>query len=174
MRSDDIVTDRLCLISITPESAGAEKAADGRLGEVTGADVAEGWPPENWEPHVFDWLLAQFAADAGCVGWNRYIALRDGDGGRTLIGTVGGFRKAESMSECEVGYSVVDEYQGLGYATEALEGLMAWIWEDETVASVCAQTFPALAGSVRVMEKCGMRLVGAGFEDGTVLYRVGR
>ena len=90
------------------------------------------------------------------------MALRDEDGGRTVIGTVGGFRRAEWRSECEVGYSVLGKYQGKGYATEALRGLMHWVWEDETVASVCAQTFPSLAGSVRVMEKCGMRFVGDG------------
>jgi RimJ/RimL family protein N-acetyltransferase len=70
---------------------------------------------------------------------------------------------------------VLAKYQGLGYATEALRGLMEWIWEDERVASVCAQTFPALAGSVRVMEKCGMtiapRSVQAGFAVRSVAVR---
>lgn len=174
MRERDLSTDRLVLIAITPESVAAEKAGGGRLGEVIGVQVPLAWPPENWEPHVLDWLLAQFAADAGSVGWNRYLALRTEDGGRTLVGTVGGFRKAESMCDCEVGYSVLAEYQGLGYATEALKGLLGWIWEDETVKRVCAQTLPTLPASVRVMEKCGMEFVGVGSEAGTILYRVGR
>ena len=80
MDADDLVTSRLVLIAITPASAASEKANDGRLAEITGAAVPGAWPPEHWEPHVFDLLLERFAADPSDVGWHRYVALRDGDG----------------------------------------------------------------------------------------------
>ena len=42
MRGGDLVTERLSLIAMTPESVAAEKAGDGRLGEVIGATVPAG------------------------------------------------------------------------------------------------------------------------------------
>ena len=164
----EIGTERLVLIAITPESVASEKAGDGRLAEITGAKVPGEWPPEHWEPHVFDLLLECFAADAAEVGWHRYIALED-DGGRTLIGTLGGFRRG---SECEVGYSVLPQFQKRGYATEGLRAFIAWALASGLVDTVVAQTFPVLPASIRVMQKCGMEFEGKGFEEGTVLYRL--
>jgi [ribosomal protein S5]-alanine N-acetyltransferase len=169
----DILTARLALIAITPEALQSEQLADGRLGSITSAAVPAEWPPEHWEPHVFELLLTRFAADSTEVGWHRYIALRH-DGSRTLIGTMGGFRKAETPEECEVGYSVVPEFQGNGYATEATQAMMEWALAHPYLRAISAQTFPSLPKSIRVMEKCGMEFAGAGDEEGTVRYRLRR
>jgi ribosomal-protein-alanine N-acetyltransferase len=58
---DDIVTSRLTLIAITPEMLLSEKNGDGRLGELIQCIVPANWPLKDWEPHVFDFLLTQFA-----------------------------------------------------------------------------------------------------------------
>src|SRR5205823_198042 len=120
----DILTARLALIAITPEAMRSEQLADGKLGSIVSAAVPAEWPPEHWEPHVFELLLTRFASDTAEIGWHRYIALRQDDGSRTLIGTMGGFRKAEAPEECEVGYSVLPEFQGNGYATEATQAMI--------------------------------------------------
>jgi RimJ/RimL family protein N-acetyltransferase len=41
----------------------------------------------------------------------------------------------------------------------------------ESVQTFTAQTYPHLVASVRVLEKCGFALAGAGDEEGTVRYR---
>ena len=168
---EDILTERLALISITPASVCAEQANDGELAGIAGARVPAAWPPEHWEPHVLELLRTRFAEDPADVGWHRYVAVREADGGRTLIGTLGGFRRAEG---CEVGYSVLPGFQGLGYATEGMQGFLAWVFAHSPEEVIVAQTFPALTASIRVMEKCGMVFVGPGFEEGTVLYRLRR
>ncbi len=127
MDTKDIVTCRLALIAITSASLLSEQTEDGRLAAICRARVPAEWPPEHWEPHVFELLLTRIAADATEVGWHRYIALRKDDGSRILIGTLGGFRKAETPEECEVGYSVLPEFQGKGYATEATMALIEWV-----------------------------------------------
>jgi hypothetical protein len=93
-KEDDIITPRLALVAITPESLQSERSADGLLGAITNTHVPRQWPPEHWEPHVFELLLKRIADEATEVGWHRYIALRHADKSRTLIGTLGGFRKA--------------------------------------------------------------------------------
>lgn len=42
------------------------------------------------------------------------------------------------------------------------------------VAQIIAHTYPHLRASIGVMEKCGMRFVGAGQTPGTVRYAITR
>jgi RimJ/RimL family protein N-acetyltransferase len=167
----DLSTARLDLIAVTSESLLSEQAGDGRLGEITGASVPIEWPPQDWEPHVFLFLLKRFETNPDESGWCRYIALREADGTRRLIGTLGGFRRAENAAECEVGYGVLADFRSLGYATEGIQALIAWVLSHPEIRAISAQTFPRLPASLRIMEKCGMRLVGPGDEEGTVRYR---
>ncbi len=170
----DIATPRLALIAVTPDCMRAEQAAEGGLGGITRARVPSEWPPEHWEPHVWELLLNRFAADCTEVGWHRYIALLHDERDRTLIGTLGGFRSPEKPAECEVGYSVLPEFQGKGYATEGVKGLIKWALEHPEIKIITAQTFPSLPKSIRVMEKCGLTWIGDGDEEGTVRYRWAR
>ena len=167
----DIVTPRLALVAITPESLRSERSEDGLLGSITNANVPLEWPPEHWEPHVFKLLLKRITDDPTEVGWHRYVALRQTDKSRTLIGTLGGFRKAERPEEFEVGYSVLQDFQGKGYATEGIKALIDWALARSSVKTISAQTFPSLPKSIRVMKKCGMKYVGAGDEEGSVRYQ---
>jgi [ribosomal protein S5]-alanine N-acetyltransferase len=166
---EDIATPRLALIAITTSSIEAEAA--GELAKAVRARVPKTWPPEHWDPQVLRFLLDRFASDPADVGWHRYIALREAGGRRTLIGTVGGFRRAEKPAECEIGYSVIAEYRERGYATEAAQAFVRWALSHASIEDIVAQTFPSLPASIRVMEQCGMKFVGPGFEEGTVLYR---
>ncbi len=167
-RLKDIVTDRVALIAITPESVRSEQAGDGLLGEIAASTVPAEWPPEHWEPHVFDFVLTRFAADASDLGWHRYIALLT-RGERILIWTLGGFRRPERPGACEVGYSVLPKFRGHGYATEGLRAFLAWTLADPAIQTVVAQTFPTFPASIRVMERCGMTFAGDGYEEGAVL-----
>jgi [ribosomal protein S5]-alanine N-acetyltransferase len=168
----DIVTSRLNLIAIAPEMLLSEKSGDGRLGELIQCVIPANWPPEHWEPHVFDFLLAQLAEHPKRIGWNRYVALPAEDGQRILIGALGGFTKEGRPSECEIGYSIQPPYERRGFATEGALALIEALREDARIESVIAHTFPALVGSVRVMEKCGMVWDGEGEEAGTIRYRL--
>ena len=168
---DDITTPRLALIAITPCSVEAEAAGIGEFAKAVGARVPEAWPPEHWEPHVLTFLRDRFASDPAEIGWHRYIALREDGAARTLIGTVGGLRRAEKSGECEIGYSVIAAYRERGYATEAAQAFVGWALSHADVEDIVAQTFPSLPASIRVMEKCGMAFVGPGYEEETILYR---
>jgi RimJ/RimL family protein N-acetyltransferase len=169
---DDIVTARLCLIAITPEMLLSEKHGDGYLGELIQCVVPANWPPEHWEPHVFDFLLAQLAEHPDQLGWPRYVGFVSPGGQRTLIGTLGAFTKPGRPFECEIGYSILPPYEGQGLATEGTKALIEYLRRDERLERVIAHTFPSLKGSVRVMEKCGMVFDGEGEEPGTVRYRL--
>jgi ribosomal-protein-alanine N-acetyltransferase len=169
---DDIFTTRLSLIAITPEMLFSEKNNDGRLGELIQCVVPANWPPTDWEPHVLDFLLAQFTENPDQLGWCRYVSFVRPDGHRALIGTLGAFTRATRQSECEIGYSILAPYEGQGLATEGARALIDYLSGDARLSSVIAHSFPSLPASIRVMEKCGMVFDGEGEEPGTVRYRL--
>jgi ribosomal-protein-alanine N-acetyltransferase len=170
---EDIVTPRLSLIAVTPEMLNSEKNGDGRLGEHIQCVIPANWPPADWEPHVLDFLLAQFAEHPEQLGWCRYVGYVHPDGNRALIGTLGAFVRAGRPSECEIGYSILAPYEGRGLATEAAQALITYLRGNAGLTSVIAHSFPSLPASIRVMEKCGMVFDGQGEEPGTVRYRLG-
>jgi len=169
-RVEDLKTGRLWLVPITPAMMASEKLADGSLAKLLHVRLTHEWPPEHWEPHVFDFILKQFEDEPATLGWHRYVLLPDSYGcGKTLIGAVGGFPKPEG--DVEIGYSTLPEFQRLGYGTEAALALVEWLLSRKDVRSVSAQTFQTLSESIKVMERCGMQFVGDGDEEGMVRYR---
>jgi ribosomal-protein-alanine N-acetyltransferase len=172
LQCDDIVTPRLALITVTPETVRSEQAGDNRLGELTGCTIPANWPPSDWEPHVYDFILAQFEQHPDQIGWCRYVAFLLPDGSRTLIGTVGAFTKAADPTEAEFGYGILPPFEGRGLATEAAKAIIDLLRSDDRITSVIAHTFPSIPGSIRVMEKCGLTYDGEGEEAGTIRYRL--
>ena len=169
---EDIVTPRLALIAITPAMVLAEKNSDPRFGELVGCAVPPEWPPENWEAHVFDWLLELYERQPAAIGWSRFVAVRAEDGSRTLAGTVGGFSTDAAPEVVEIGWGILPQFEGRGLTTEAAQAFIERIRATGRFSSVIAHTFPWLGGSIRVMEKCGMIYDGPGNEAGTVRYRL--
>ena len=172
IQCDDIVTSRLTLIAITPEMLLSEKNGDGRLGELIQCVIPANWPHKDWEPHVLDFFLTQFAEHPEQLGWPRYVSFVPPGGRRTLIGTVGGGAKRERPYECEIGWGILAPYEGRGFATEAARAVIDLLRRDERLSSVIAHTYPSLPASIRVMEKCGMVFDGEGEEAGTIRYRL--
>ncbi len=173
-RVPELKVGRLRLVAITPEMLAAEQRADyAALGKLLRARLTKEWPPEHWEPHVLDFIQKQTEDDPRTAGWNRYVLLKGGLWrADTLIGAVGGFAKPQG--DVEIGYSTLPAYQRRGYATEAARALVEMLFADENVVSVSAQTYPRLPESIKVMERCGMKFVGEGDDEGTVRYRVNR
>ena len=167
MTFPDIFTPRLRLVAITPALLRVEGSA---LSAAVSAQVPAMWPPEHWEPHVYDFLEELYSRAPFAVAWTRYVVARMEPA--TLIGTLGGFPRTET--EAEVGYGILPPWQKQGLATEGLLALMEEIRRRQQIQTFTAQTYPRLVASVRVMEKCGFALAGPGDEEGTVRYRRGR
>jgi RimJ/RimL family protein N-acetyltransferase len=164
MTEEDVLTPRLRLVAITPALLRVEGSA---LAAAVRAEIPAMWPPEHWEPHVYDFLEELYARTAYAVAWTRYVVTRSEPA--TLIGTLGGFPRTET--EAEVGYEILPPWQRQGLATEGLLALMEEIRRRKEIRTFTAQTYPHLIASVRVMEKCGFMPAGAGDEEGTVRYR---
>ncbi len=173
----DLRAGTLRMVAITAEMLRAEQAEDYMLlGELLGAKVTAEWPPQEWEPHVFRYILKQYDEYPETVGWHRYVVLCDGivaglgmGGSKTLVGAVGAFPKMSG--DAEIGYSTLPAFQRRGFATACARTLVDWLLQREGVRSVSANTYPRLPESIKVMERCGMTYVGDGDEPGTVKYQ---
>lgn len=143
---DDIVTYRLSLIAITPEMVQSEQADDHRLGELIQCAIPTNWPPLDWEPHVFDFVLTQFNEHPDQIGWHRYVTFVPPNGVRTLIGALGASSKPTNPAECEVGYSILPPFEGRGFATEGTLALIDYLRGAEQLTSVIATRFHGSPG----------------------------
>ena len=76
-----------------------------------------------------------------------------------VIGTIGAYDYEDD--QIEVGFSVVQRWQGRGYATEALTRVLEYLTENEGITCVTAWCAAENIGSKRVLEKSGMQLVDA-------------
>lgn len=176
MSSFTITTDRLELIAGTPQLADADINDRTQFASLLRARVPDAWPPPLNDRDSMKWFERYLIEHPDGVGWvTWYLILReDKRGERVAIGN-GGFKgKPTSDGIAEVGYSVLEEFQRQGYATEATRGLVAWAFEHPEVSTVIAETFPILTGSIRVMEKNGFTFTGDGSEEGVIRYAVSR
>ncbi|MBR5043895.1 MAG: GNAT family N-acetyltransferase [Clostridia bacterium] len=66
----------------------------------------------------------------------------------------------------EIGYGILTEFQGRGYATEAVRAALAWAFRHPEVRAVEAETDPDNKVSQRVLAKCGFAPNGTAGEEG--------
>lgn len=66
----------------------------------------------------------------------------------------------------EIGYGILEAYQGQGYATEAVQAACRWAFLHPDVSSLEADTDAGNAASQRVLEKCCFRPNGIIGEEG--------
>jgi ribosomal-protein-alanine N-acetyltransferase len=171
---DPIETPRLRLISVTEQSLESELAGT-TFAHLCGMSVPETWPPSEWDKQAIAYLLGRMRHNPQYRGWCRYIAMRQPDDALPLlIGGCGCTNAPESVPDVEIGYSVLGDFQRRGYVTEAVRAFLPWVFSHPNVQSICAQTYPHLAGSIGVLRKCGFVLDGTGKDPGTILFRLRR
>ena len=76
------------------------------------------------------------------------------------------FKGLSEAGIAEVGYGIDEEFQGRGYATEAVRAALGWAFRHPEVAAIEAETDPDNAASQRVLEKCGFLPNGISGEEG--------
>lgn len=167
-----IKSRRLSLVAATPELI--EKDIEGRdvLSAALDVSISKSWPPDLYGPRAMQFALSQLGsrADSGWSFW--YLLTREEP--FELLG-IGGFKgRPDESGSVEIGYSILAEFQGRGFATEAVERLVGWAFSHHNVNEVCAETFPHLAKSIGVLQKNGFELTGAGSETGVVRYAITR
>ena len=66
----------------------------------------------------------------------------------------------------EIGYGILDEFRGQGYATEVVKLALKWAFDHPEVEAVEAESDPDNAASQRVLKKCGFLATGESGGEG--------
>ena len=156
MRQDDhfqpILTQRLRLRRSVPADSEAISAyrSDPAVHSMQGWDRTD---PEGVRLEIEE-MLGRRPGEPG--GWVQFTVEDRDDGG--LVGDVGLSPADGESGVIKVGYTVDPRFQGRGYATEAIEALVAYAFDTLDARVVRAYAGAENAPSIRVMEKVGMTL----------------
>ena len=110
----------------------------------------------------------------GCLShpdqWEWYaiwmIELKDG----THIGEIC-FKGITKEGITEIGYGIAEDYQGCGYATEAVSALTDWALLQPCINYVMAETEESNIASKNVLNKAGFIPTGEAGEEGPLYVR---
>lgn len=175
LETKSLITPRLTLIPATAALVQAEIGPQDLFSQALGAKVPENWPPELLVD-VLPFFLEQLKQDPTLVGWlSWYWVLRREATEKALLIGSGGFKgQPQPDGAIEIGYSILPQYQGRGYATEAVAGLLAWVFSYSEVTRVIAEAPQENRASIRVVAKLGFDYTGQGSEAGSVRFELPR
>jgi RimJ/RimL family protein N-acetyltransferase len=160
-----LLTARLELVPMTlplVEALMLDRRADAEA--VLGAPLPEAWPGRQLIEQAFCASLERIRADPEVRLWgDRVMIAREGP--RRVIGSVVFHGAPDEEGLIEVAYGVEQASQLLGYATEATRASVEWALVQPGVRAVRATTPPWHMASRRVLDKCGLSVVGSRESD---------
>lgn len=170
-----IDSPRLSLVAATLRHLEAELAGSASLAALLGVEVPASWPPGEYDRNAQEYFQGRLAAaspaDAGWFGWYA-IAGESSFPSPTLVAAAGFLGPPDEDGTVEIGYSVIPEATGRGFATEAVRALGTWAFGNGA-ARVIAYTTRANEASVAVLRHCGFVEDGPGTEPGTIRFVAG-
>jgi RimJ/RimL family protein N-acetyltransferase len=157
MQNEVIKTTRLKLIPLSPDqlSLYIDKVEDfsTQIGPVSRRILTDDLR------RAISMKLERLASDSkGDTLWITYwlIQVPPDDFGAGMIGYKGA---PDDKGQVEIGYGMDQNYQNMGYTTEALEGLIQWAFGDPRCKRIVAPDTPRTnIPSNRVLQKVGMQV----------------
>lgn len=115
-------------------------------------DIIRSFLPENYKPDGFyTWAVIEKAS-------------------KKMIGDIGFKGAPNQIGIIDVGYSIVPQFRGKGYATEALKAIVAWAFTLENVKRISADCAETNAPSICVLKNAGFRDMFT--EDGQIFWEL--
>lgn len=118
----------------------------------------QSWSPLN-EVSARAFLAELDKSEPGARGvWFQFaVALKNSD---QLIGDCALLVRADDTRQAEIGYTFARQYQGQGYATEAVGRLLEYVYNTLNIHRVIAQVDCRNERSVALLERVGFRCEG--------------
>lgn len=163
-----INTDRLKLISATPELLRMELSDLNRFATALDSVVPPGWPPGEYDADASRYFIDQMTKHGERVaGWLIYYVVTTPElaSPRELVAAVGYFGPPDPNGVVELGFSTVPTWRGRGVATEGVRALVDRALRHSKVRQIVARTKPDNKPSISVLKKSGFREVVSGEKE---------
>ena len=133
--------------------------------EVVDAPAVAGYRSDPAVARYQSWSTPYTLADAQelvggdprAAGWFQSAIVLRSDG--TLIGDLG-INLHENLQQAEIGFTLATEYQGLGYGSEAITGVLDQLFTERGLHKVSAECDARNHASARLLERVGFRREG--------------
>jgi [ribosomal protein S5]-alanine N-acetyltransferase len=145
-------TEHLKLVPFSLELKKATITERARMASMLGVHVPDSWPgPDMTEALPF--FVETMEKDAVSRVWDGIIIHKVD---QVAIGGVGFHGGPDEAGMVEIGYNIIPEYQGRGYATEMTRSFIDWAFHTQGIQLITAECLDDNIGSIRVLEKVGM------------------
>lgn len=135
-------------------------AASDEIGAIVPA-----WLADELENYLI-FRLAQVRVEPGIRVWlARAMVLKETDGTRRVVGSIGFHGPPDADRRLEVGYSVDPVFRRQGYARESVIALFDWAQSEHGITRFVASISPANEPSLRLAAGLGFHKVGEQMDE---------
>jgi ribosomal-protein-alanine N-acetyltransferase len=154
-------------LELRPLPAAAARTLPGD--RTTTALLLEAKLPTDWpHPELMDVLPLQGAATSVTEPYGIWVLIERGS--RTIVGDAGFMGPPGADETIELGYSVIPDRRGRGYATEAVIALVEWAFHQPGVSAVVAGCAADNTPSIRLLRRVGFERTDR--EDAQLRWRL--
>jgi ribosomal-protein-alanine N-acetyltransferase len=164
----NIESDRLLMIPMTvPFLDACLEGHFSLASELIGFNV-----PINWQikKSTFERRRRQLREDPDFQPWSLRAIVRRED--EVMIGQIGfhtrpepDYLKGYAPGGVEIGYSIIPEFQNMGYASESCRRLIAWAFHEHGTKLFVLSISPHNEPSLQIAKKLGFEKVGSQFDE---------
>lgn len=116
----------------------------------------QGWIPDSLED-VSNFISQKISAELNIPGtWFQFVILLKSED--IIIGDIGMHFNSTMNTEVEIGCTLAREYQGKGYATEALTKIIDYLFFDLHKTHITASIDPRNKSSIKLFERLGFKI----------------
>ena len=130
-RPPNITTERLLLVALLPDDIEALVVRDmSRFTTLTGFR----FPPDNPDIGDLSWHLKAIQSDDRHLPWRmRVIVERSSN---AVVGSINLKGPPNAAGDVEIGWGLIENFRGRGYATEASAAVIKWAQQQPGVCSI--------------------------------------
>jgi [ribosomal protein S5]-alanine N-acetyltransferase len=159
-----IETDRLRMITFTADMMKA--SLNGELEKAADYKVTPGYPMDAYK-EFFPFKIERFSQNPEENKYEGVIIHKDE---QMIIGDMGFKGGPDEEGSMDVGYSMMEAYQGKGYTTEMAKAAVVWGLQQPGVKRITASCSETNLASVGVLEKVGFNRERT--EDGEIYWSI--
>lgn len=161
---------RLEIVNGNLEHAKAELSNREKLSELLNAEIPSNWPPPLNDEASMNFFLKYIEENPDSTEFIMWYIILEEDKKRKAIGNIGFKGKPDETGTIEIGYSIIEEYQQMGFASEAVSAMVDWAFTRPKVERVIAETLENGFPSQKVLRNNSFNYIGQGSEPGVIRF----